>query len=528
MVERATLGNLGLGILLAALAGWLWHLHVDGASWVAPEASRVWTSIAVMSAWLGLTGLIWHVRHRRAASASDARADALLIAYASQTGFADALARQTAQSLEQAGVAARCVELGRLSEADLREAGRVLFVVSTTGEGDAPDSAARFAQQVMPSPCELHGVRYGLLALGDRDYDDFCGFGHRLHHWLVQSGAQPLFDPVDVDNGDDGALRHWQHHLGVLSGAAELPDWQRPAYQRWTLRERRLLNAGSLGGPCYHLALVPPESTTWQAGDIAEIEPRHGLATVQQWLGDAGLDGARRVGDESLAERLARSHLPSLPLVSMDLDALVASLQDLPHREYSLASLPSDGEAHLLVRQMRRGDGELGLGSGWLTRDAVVGESVAMRIRSNPNFHAPTRDVPMILIGNGTGLAGLRALLKAREARGHRRNWLVFGERQAGCDFFHGDDIQRWQREGLVQRLDLAWSRDANDGRYVQQCLRDAADELRRWVDDGAAIYVCGSLAGMAPGVDAVLREVLGEGTVEQLRLDGRYRRDVY
>jgi sulfite reductase (NADPH) flavoprotein alpha-component len=177
---------------------------------------------------------------------------------------------------------------------------------------------------------------------------------------------------------------------------------------------------------------------------------------------------------------------------------------------------------------MRREDGSLGIGSGWLTQHAQLGGDIALRIRSNPGFHAPADDRPLVLVGNGTGLAGLRALLKTRIEAGRHRNWLLFGERESAHDFYHRDEILRWQEQGLLERLDLAWSREGVARTYVQDRLRESADLLRQWVEQGAAIYVCGSLAGMAPGVDAVLREALGEARVEQLREAGRYRRDVY
>ena len=134
----------------------------------------------------------------------------------------------------------------------------------------------------------------------------------------------------------------------------------------------------------------------------------------------------------------------------------------------------------------------------------------------------------MILIGNGTGIAGLRAHLKARVSADARRNWLLFGERSADRDFFFGDELLAWQAQGFIHRLDLAFSRDQEQRIYVQHKLEQAADPLREWVDEGAAIYVCGSLAGMAPAVDAVLRAVLGGAEVEAMLANGRYRRDVY
>jgi sulfite reductase (NADPH) flavoprotein alpha-component len=134
----------------------------------------------------------------------------------------------------------------------------------------------------------------------------------------------------------------------------------------------------------------------------------------------------------------------------------------------------------------------------------------------------------MILIGNGTGLAGLRGLMRERVARGHRRNWLIFGERHRHCDYFWREELEGWVGDGWLQHLDLAFSRDQPERIYVQHRLQALASRLQDWVAQGAAIHVCGSLQGMAPGVDAVLRDVLGDGSVATMIADGRYRRDVY
>ncbi len=295
-----------------------------------------------------------------------------------------------------------------------------------------------------------------------------------------------------------------------------------------------MLNPGSVGEPCFHLELKPLQgSADWQAGDLVEIGPCHAQDKVTTWLSSQGLDGRVPVafGKERLplAALLARCRLPEPDEVDgLDEEAVAATLQLLPHREYSIASLPEDGAIHLLVRQMRGRGGYLGLGSGWLAVHAPVGTEIALRVRSNANFHAPRDARPLILIGNGTGLAALRALLKARIAAGHRRNWLLFGERHAAHDLLYRDEIERWVADGRIERADFAWSRDQAERIHVQQRMHEAADELQRWVDAGAAVYVCGSLDGLAPGVDAVLRDVLGDARVEQLRGQGRYRRDVY
>ena len=503
-----------------------WLLSVQG--------QRVLHASAVVFAWLLFCAFIaWRrVRQQRRLSLPTLAGDSpLLLCYASQTGFALRIAMQTAKSLQAAGQSVSFKSLGDVDLATLQASSRALFVVSTTGEGDPPDTAITFVRKVMRGQASLKGLNYGLLALGDQEYRHYCGFGRELDRWLKHHGAQPLFDAVEVDNADDGALRHWQHHLELLGDGQALPDWTEPEYEDWRLIERTLLNAGSAGGAVYHLALQPQgQPLTWSAGDIVEIGPRNSQDKVNDALKVLGLPATtvlrHEEREEVLSDWLARCLLPR-QLTELT-QQLVENLKPLPHREYSIASIPQDGRLELLLRQMRQSDGSLGLGSGWLTEHATVGESIAVRIRGNPSFHAPTDDRPLILIGNGTGLAGLRAHIKARVAAGHRRNWLLFGERSAAHDFYHREEIEGWRNNGFLQRLGLAFSRDQSERVYVQQRLREAAEEVRRWVGDGASIYVCGSLEGMAPAVTAALNDILGAEQVEQLAADGRYRRDVY
>ncbi len=410
------------------------------------------------------------------------QADAWLIGFASQSGFAEQLAWQSAAQLQAAGLAVRVESLARLNEQDLRQSSNALFVVSTFGDGEAPDSARGFERKVLGQPWSLAHLNYALLALGDRQYQQFCGFGQRLHQWLNERGARSAFTPVEVDSANPHSLQHWQEQLGQLTGAQPIMAWQAPLYEDWTLSERRLLNPDSQGGPVYLLGLTPAAPHSWEAGDLIEVMPR----------------------------------------LSSDVPLSTNA------REYSIASLPADGRLELIVRQERHPDGSLGLGSGWLTEHAPLGAAISLHVRRNAGFHAPTEAVPVILIGNGTGLAGLRSLLKARIAKGHLRNWLVFGERNVAHDYLCRHELEGWLATGNLKRLDLAFSRDQAQKVYVQDRLREHANAVREWVADGAVIYVCGSLQGMAGGVDQALREVLGDDVVDGLSEQGRYRRDVY
>ena len=488
---------------------------------------------------------IWKKSHHRASKTEAvaltiphpqaAAADSLPVFYASQTGTAEILARQTADALTRSGQPAAAHALDDLDLAALEVLPRALFIASTTDDGDPPYPVAGFVRRVLESPAALGKLQYGLLALGDSYYDEFCGFGRRLDSWLKDQGAQPLFARIDVDDNDPAALEAWQTRVAQLGRAQPDELWQAPGFGRWRLLQRVELNPGSQGEPVFQVKLVPQNGVLpdWHAGDIAEIRPQQSDAAIARWLEVSGLEGGAEIdtpdGTQTLAERLAHSELPDPATVTGRSVADVAeALVELRPRDYSIASLPAEGHVELVIRQSRRADGSLTLGAGWLTRDATVNDAIAVRLRSNPNFKAPADASPLILIGNGTGLAGLRALLRERIAHGRLRNWLVFGERQKACDFYYRDELEGALAKGQLTHLDLAFSRDGPQRMYVHHRLTEHADRLIGWVQDGATICVCGSQEGMAGDVDACLRRILGDARVQALIETGRYRRDVY
>ncbi|WP_038616929.1 PepSY domain-containing protein [Pseudomonas alkylphenolica] len=465
---------------------------------------------------------------------SNAQGHGWLIGFASQSGFAEQLAWQSAGQLQAAGLPVKVRSLAELTESDLNQAERALFVVSTFGDGEAPDSARGFERKVLGQPWALGNLNYALLALGDRQYPHFCGFARRLQAWLGERGATSAFAPVEVDSADPTALQHWQQQLAQLTGSKPLAAWKAPEFSNWTLVERTLMNPGSQGSAVYLLGLKPQQPAQWQAGDLVEVLPRNSPQILEQFLRGLGLDGESAVQvdglQESLLQALAGRQLPNSRehLVGLHAQALIDALIPLAAREYSIASIASDGVLELIIRQERHPDGNLGLSSGWLTEYLPVQGSVNLRVRRNSGFQLPETSMPIILIGNGTGLAGLRSLLKARIAEGEQRNWLLFGERNRAHDLLCGDEMQGWLDSGDLQRLDLAFSRDQAEKVYVQDVLLQQGEELRRWVAAGACVYVCGSLQGMAAGVDAALKGILGDEALQQLIEDGRYRRDVY
>ncbi|EFR3516783.1 NADPH-dependent assimilatory sulfite reductase flavoprotein subunit [Salmonella enterica] len=229
----------------------------------------------------------------------------------------------------------------------------------------------------------------------------------------------------------------------------------------------------------------------------------------------------------------------------LDADALVGLLRPLTPRLYSIASSQAEveNEVHLTVGVVRydiEGRARAGGASSFLA-DRVDDEGeVRVFIEHNENFRLPTNpETPIIMIGSGTGIAPFRAFIQQRAAdEASGKNWLFFGNPHFTEDFLYQVEWQRYVKEGLLSRIDLAWSRDQKEKIYVQDKLRERGAELWRWINDGAHIYVCGDANRMAKDVEQALLEVIAEfggmdlesadEYLSELRVARRYQRDVY
>ena len=460
----------------------------------------------------------------------DENAKPWLIAYASQTGVSEQLAWRTATALQEARQPATVKAVQQLTLADLQQTEQVLFVASTYGTGEAPDLASSFEKKILSGKADLRHLNYAVLALGSQEYpDSYCSFGHRIDQWLQQNGAQQLFTTIEVDNANNEHIQQWNTALAQVTRLELQAMGIDKTFDQWTLTQRKILNPGSLGAPAFNIELIPEHEAIWQAGDIAEIQPANSPERIQAFMQQHNIAAGTQVPSmqQSIERALwDRDLTQAEPFDSMD--QLLKQLPALASREYSIASIPSQQVLRLVVRQQADANGNLGLGSGWLTQHAALNAPIALRIRSNESFHLIDDNRPIICIGNGTGIAGLMSLLSSRNRQEYTQNWLIFGERQREHDFFFAETIQAWLQMGTLKRLDLAFSRDQQEKVYVHHKLREQAEELKTWVAQGAVIYVCGSINGMASDVDQALTEILGETLLDQLRLDGRYRRDVY
>lgn len=463
-----------------------------------------------------------------------------LVAYASQSGTALQLAQHSAQQLQRAGIPVALAELNQLTTPTLLQFQKALFVVSTYGEGEPPDNASQFYQLAQHWQHNLQQLEYAVLALGDRSYQQFCAFGHWLNRWLSQHQARSLIPLQEVDSAqtDSPALQQWQQLLRSVSGQpaparAEPTLHASAAWQQASLHSRYIANPGSSALPCYVVKLRLAADCLWQAGDIVDIQPQNSKCSVTLWLTQHLINGCQSVQYQGknipLCWALAELQLDKVQPAptGQALAEWLAAQPRLPKRSYSIASTPAEGHVMLLVRQVQKADGSLGLGSGWLTAWAMEQQQLQLKIRRNPQFHLPADDVPLIAIASGTGIAGIRALLAERAGRNITQNWLLFGERHSATDFLFARDIQQWQQQGILTQLDTAFSRDSVPKRYVQDALAARQLLLQQWLAKGAAIYVCGSLA-MGAAVQQQLMLLLGDEALQMLQQQGRYRRDVY
>ena len=238
------------------------------------------------------------------------------------------------------------------------------------------------------------------------------------------------------------------------------------------------------------------------------------------------------------------SLLKTNPGVIASAEALCAVLSPLAPRSYSISSSINlhPNEVHLTVAAVRYevdGREHHGVASCFLADQLEVNETLNVYFGPDNAFSLPEDDVAIIMIGPGTGVAPFRGFLQEREWRkAAGRSWLFFGDRQASTDFLYEQEIAEWQKLGVLNRLDLAFSRDQTEKIYVQHRMLENASEFFKWLEEGAVVYVCGDAEKMAKDVDDTLHSIVekqggissddAKAYIKQLVQDKRYLRDVY
>ena len=269
----------------------------------------------------------------------------------------------------------------------------------------------------------------------------------------------------------------------------------------------------------------------------------------------------KATGDQTLAPLLVAENKPGLekylwgrefidlatecPGAIKDPQELFKAVGRLTPRMYSIASsqLLHKDAVHTIVRVIRydaHGRERQGLCSGHLGDRAHDGETMPIFLHANGNFRLPEdTNAPVLMIGPGTGIAPFRAFLEERQARGEKGdNWLFFGEQRSATDFLYKDDLEGMLKNGVLTRMDTAFSRDQEKKIYVQDRMRENAKELYEWLERGAFFYVCGDAERMAKDVETALLDIIGAESgggpekaaeyLAEMKKQKRYQRDVY
>ncbi|TQN56614.1 sulfite reductase subunit alpha [Agrobacterium tumefaciens] len=228
-----------------------------------------------------------------------------------------------------------------------------------------------------------------------------------------------------------------------------------------------------------------------------------------------------------------------------DVAEFVTFLKPLQHRAYSISSSPlvAESSVHLTIASVRyRAEGRErgGVCSTYLADRVEAGQNSGIFVSPNKGFRVPQdNDAPVIMVGPGTGIAPFRAFLQERQARGAKgRNWLFFGDQHRQSDFIYEDELGDMSRDGVLTRLDLAFSRDQAEKIYVQTRMQQNGKALYQWLEEGGYFYVCGDATRMAKDVDDALHRIVideagisaeaASDYVNRLKREKRYLRDVY
>ncbi|MGF9564664.1 sulfite reductase subunit alpha [Neorhizobium sp. JUb45] len=376
------------------------------------------------------------------------------------------------------------------------------------------------------------------------------------------------------------------------SPAREAIGWSRKNPYASTLAVNRRLSGSASTKEIRHFEFDLGDSgLSYEAGDALGVMPVNDPALVARLIAGLGASAETEIGGSSLMELLSSRYeisTPSRDLIaeverragheelshvirngdkealdaflwskdSLDLVSLIPQgglnaaefiglLKPLQHRAYSISSSPKEaaGHVHLTVASVRyhaAGRDRGGVCSTYMADRVAEGAAAGIFVSQNKAFRVPTdNDTPMIMVGPGTGIAPFRAFLQERRARGAKgRNWLFFGDQRRESDFIYEDELATMSRDGLLTRLDLAFSRDQKAKIYVQTRMKENGKALFSWLEEGASFYVCGDASRMARDVDAALAEIIAEhgGMTQEksadyvagLKRDKRYLRDVY
>ena len=498
------------------------------------------------------------------------------IVYGTETGNSKKLASQLQALLKKNKIQSKVVDAFQYPIEKLEKETFLIVIMSTQGEGDPPQNAIKFFDNLSNSSVNLSKTQFAVLGLGDSSYPLFCRAGEAIDEQLKRLGAQPVvaFQKADVDYVQTAEL--WFNELLAAiqhSGKTVIPQKKNiestaTAKKTYTgiISHKVVLNDMESNKTTYHIEIATEEELSYEPGDAIGFYPKNNKDEIAEII--------LFFDENSEKERLFDKNIRGLSMKSLDafsklfgieiteekadlldvlkkytkpevvsFDEVLALLHPIAPRLYSISSAleAHEGEVHVTVNlNVFQVDGimKTGLCSQFLA-DLEKDTEIEFYIHKNQNFKLPEEDKDIILIGPGTGIAPFRSFLAHRDATGAEgKNWLFFGEQHFVSDFYYQTEIQEWLSTSVLTKLDTAFSRDQKAKIYVQDRIRQKASEFNEWLENGASIYICGQKNPMSNDVEQTIIEVISternisieeaKQVLDDLETTGKYQKDVY
>ncbi len=520
---------------------------------------------------------------------TESAAKKITIVYGTETGNSKRLAADFAAKAKQHHVHAKVVGMDQYRLSDLTKEEYLLAVVSTHGEGEPPAAAKKFYDHIHNNGFKLEKLKYGVLALGDTSYPLFCKTGEDVDLQLNKLGANRFVPLQKCDLEYDDEANSWFNTFlknlnnkqsevtAITAVAAPAAKKGKQSYTGKVLTAINLNDKGS-NKETYHIE-IEAEGLQYQCGDSIGIIAENDSQVVTDIIATTNVDGnktlefkkekftiyellKRKINIIHLTERLVKQYATAtgyiipegradlLELVKkypvknpLQFEEILISLNAVSPRLYTIASSPAahEGEVHIVVvKDTYSVDDKkrFGLCSDYLSK-LKLNSTQQFFVQPNKRFRLPAENKDIIMVGPGTGIAAFRSFLAQRDATGATgRNWLFFGEQHFASDFLYQTEIQNWFETGVLNKINLAFSRDQKEKIYVQHKMQEHGAELYEWLNGGASFFVCGKKHPMSIDVENTLLQIIeeqGNKTAEEakkylehLEEEGRYEKDVY
>lgn len=490
----------------------------------------------------------------------------ITLVYGTETGNAKKLATQLAGIAKKKGVTVKLAGLDQYRLSDLTKEEYFFVVISTQGEGEPPLLAKKFYDHIHEALLDLKKMKFGVLALGDSSYAQFCKTGEDVDARLEALGGHRILPlkKCDVDYEEDAL--HWIENViaALQTNVGSVPVIARPAVEdkkpagkkiyKGTVVTNINLNDRGSNKETYHIEISTEEDIDYVPGDALGIIPPNNDKVVDEIIQLTGIDENKEITTAKVTasvRELLKKHLNIMyPLKStikqyaeitghdvpqeariglLDLlkiypvkdaamfEEVIKILTSQAPRMYSISSSPSSHgltEVHITVSKDEYYVGDekrTGVCSEFFST-VPVGAEIEFFIQKQKHFRLPDPDKDVIMIGPGTGIAPFRSFIAERDAIGASgRNWLFFGEQHFLTDFLYQVEWQAYLQTGTLSRLDLAFSRDQEEKIYVQHRMKQKGAELFEWLQNGAYMYISGKREPTSKDVERALVEIFME-----------------